>query len=189
MQAHDFKEIIIRRSTLEDSESFQRCLDTVARERKWLTLLEAPNLEEVRTFIPKLSVQFVAITQGTVVGWCDISIPRKRDGFCHCGVLGMGLLPEFRRRGLGERLLRATIDAAHANGLSRIELEVYASNHAAIRLYERLGFAHEGRRRQARILDGQVEDNLCMALVLAGQDPPYGPASFSCRLAQNAASS
>lgn len=49
--------------------------------------------------------------------------------------------------------------------LARIELEVFASNVAAIALYERLGFVHEGRKRSARILDGRIEDMLCMALV------------------------
>ncbi|MDR2213032.1 MAG: GNAT family N-acetyltransferase [Pseudomonadales bacterium] len=168
MQPDDFKEIVIRRSTLDDADilGFQHCLDTVARERKWLGLLEAPELEAVRKVVAaRMPLFFVAIKQDAIIGWCDVIIPRQRDGFRHCGELGMGLLPEFRGRGLGTRLLRETLDAAHASGLSRIELEVYASNQPAIHLYERFGFKHEGCKRQARILDGQAEDILCMALV------------------------
>ena len=52
-----------------------------------------------------------------------------------------------------------------AQGLTRIELEVYESNQPAIALYERYGFAHEGRKRRGRILDGRSEDIVCMALL------------------------
>ena len=40
-----------------------------------------------------------------------------------------------------------------------------STNVRAIRLYERLGFAHEGVRRRARKLDGGYDDNVLMALV------------------------
>jgi RimJ/RimL family protein N-acetyltransferase len=82
----------------------------------------------------------------------------------------MGLLPPYRGRGLGGALLRAVLDEARSQGLSRVELEVYISNRPAIRLYERFGFTREGDKRSARILDGQTEDVLCMALL----GPPLG---------------
>jgi len=50
----------------------------------------------------------------------------------------------------------------------RIELEVFASNVAAIRLYEKLGFRREGLKRRFRILDGFYGDNIMMALLRAG---------------------
>ena len=49
--------------------------------------------------------------------------------------------------------------------LTRIELEVYASNSAAIALYRRFGFSEEGLKRRARFLDGQYQDILLMALL------------------------
>jgi len=155
----------VRRSTPEDTESLWRCLDGVARERKWLAFLEAPPLEAMRSFISSNSpIQFVADRQGEVIGWCDVT-PNRREGFRHSGTLGMGVLGAFRERGLGRKLLRETIDAAHEAGLSRIELEVLASNRGAVALYEGSGFLHEGRKRAARLLDRQLEDILCMALL------------------------
>jgi ribosomal protein S18 acetylase RimI-like enzyme len=106
----------------------------------------------------------VAVKGDEVVGWCDVT-PNRREGFRHSGVLGMGLLAGFRGRGLGRKLLGETIAAAHAAGLTRLELEVLASNEAAVALYERSGFTHEGRKRGARMLDDRAEDILCMALV------------------------
>jgi RimJ/RimL family protein N-acetyltransferase len=108
-------------------------------------------------------LQFVAVQDGRVVGWCDV-IRKSSEGFRHAGDLGMGLLPELRGRGIGRRLLARTLAAARAAGIARVELEVYAGNAAAITLYERCGFRHEGRRRRARLLDGVAEDVVEMAL-------------------------
>ena len=155
----------VRRSTPRDAESFRRCLDAVARERRWLAFLQAPPLQEVDSFLRQNSpIQFVAVEGDEVVGWCDVT-PNQREGFQHSGVLGMGLLVGFRGCGLGRKLLRETIDAALAADLTRLELEVLASNEPAVSLYERTGFTHEGRKQAARILDNRVEDILCMALV------------------------
>jgi RimJ/RimL family protein N-acetyltransferase len=77
----------------------------------------------------------------------------------------MGLLPEYRGRGLGRRLAEAAVAAARERGMERIALEVFASNTRAIALYERLGFRHEGVLRRARKLDGRYDDNVLMALV------------------------
>jgi putative acetyltransferase len=49
-----------------------------------------------------------------------------------------------------------------------VELEVYASNTAAIALYRRRGFEIEGVKRGIRILDGRVEDVVCMARPVGG---------------------
>ncbi|HUQ83076.1 MAG TPA: GNAT family N-acetyltransferase [Gemmatimonadaceae bacterium] len=150
-------------------EGFHRCVGVVARERKYLALTDSPPIESTRAFVRSVldggGVQLVALDgDDNVVGWCDITRP-PIEGFRHSGRLGMGLLPEYHGRGLGRRLAEASIDAARANGVERVELEVFASNTRAIRLYERLGFAHEGVRRRARKIDGAYDDNVMMALV------------------------
>lgn len=80
--------------------------------------------------------------------------------------MGMGVLPAYRGAGLGRRLLADTLDAARAIGIERVELEVFASNTAAIALYRRMGFAVEGTKRRARKLDGEYDDDVIMALFL-----------------------
>lgn len=147
---------------------FHATLDAVARERRYLMLLEAGPFELVESFVrhdlERGMVRFVALDGDRVVGWCDVS-PGGREGTTHSGGLGMGLLPEYRGQGLGTRLMRATLDEAFARGLTRIELDVFASNRAGIALYERCGFQHEGVKRKARYLDGAWDDLVLMALV------------------------
>jgi RimJ/RimL family protein N-acetyltransferase len=144
-------------------------LDQVAKERRYLAFLSAPPLGATREFIRALiggaGVQVVAVTEDErVVGWCDI-IRMPLEGFDHTGRLGMGLLAPYRGQGIGRRLALAAIEAARAAGMERIELEVLGSNVNAIRLYEKLGFVHEGVKRRARKLDGAWDDNVLMALL------------------------
>ena len=154
-------------------------LDQVAKERRYLAFLAAPPLAATREFSRALTsgagVQVVAVTEDErVVGWCDI-VRVPMEGFNHTGRLGMGLLAPYRGQGIGRRLATAAIDAAQAAGMTRIELEVLATNLNAIHLYGKLGFVREGVKRRARYLDGAWEDNVLMAL-LAGE-PPSRPAT------------
>jgi RimJ/RimL family protein N-acetyltransferase len=148
-------------------EGFHAAVDVVARERRYLAFLQAPPLEGSRSFVQSVlggaGVQVLAIDGDKVVGWCDV-VRDWRDGFRHGGHLGMGIVPEFRGRGIGERLARAAIEAAFAAGMERIELEVFSSNAAAIALYDKLGFVLEGVKKHARKIDDAYEDNLMMAL-------------------------
>jgi ribosomal protein S18 acetylase RimI-like enzyme len=155
----------------EHIESFYQCLDAVARERKYLARVQAPPLEAVRQFTLKsmdsAAIRLVALceNQVRVVGWCDIS-PMEREGFAHRGTLGMGIHKDFRKRGIGSRLIDEAIDKAKERGLERIELEVFASNTPAITLYEKKGFVVEGVKKKARKLDGIYDDMIQMALFI-----------------------
>ena len=49
--------------------------------------------------------------------------------------------------------------------LNRIALDVYETNPRAIRSYEKTGFVHEGRKRQAMFKDGEYIDILIMSVL------------------------
>lgn len=53
---------------------------------------------------------------------------------------GIGILPEFRRRGYGSALVTEILNRAHLKGHASSELVVRNSNTAAISLYEKIGF-------------------------------------------------
>ncbi|MEW6579403.1 MAG: GNAT family N-acetyltransferase [Chloroflexota bacterium] len=53
---------------------------------------------------------------------------------------GMGVVPEWRRRGIGQRMMEHLLEQAQARGACEVRLEVIEANEAARRLYERLGF-------------------------------------------------
>lgn len=149
-------------------DGFHRTLDFVARERRYLALLEAPPLESTRAFvldhIQRGLPQLVALSAGEVVGWCDVT-PKDRPIYAHLGVLGMGLLPPFRGQGIGAALIRRSLAAAKAFGFHRVELTAREDNANALALYRKVGFVTEGVQRHAVKVDGVYEDLILMAVL------------------------
>jgi RimJ/RimL family protein N-acetyltransferase len=159
----------IRSIAEQDIEGFRAVLDSVARERRFLSFLEAPSLDQMRAFVLKNIAdglpEFVVLDDAQVVGWCDILPNTRKTVQLHCGTLGMGLLPSYRGRGIGRALIRRTMDAALAFGLTRIELTVRESNVNAIALYEAVGFETEGLHRNAVRIEGRYDNVISMAFL------------------------
>lgn len=84
-----------------------------------------------------LDASRVAVGADGPVGLCMLA-RRDEDGW----IGGVGVTTAARRGGVGERLVLAVLDEARALGLARVWLEVLVQNEPAIRLYEKLGFAH-----------------------------------------------
>jgi len=153
----------------EHIASFRETVDSIAHEKKFLPFLEAPPLEQIRPLvlakIKEKHPQFVVLSAGAVVGWCEVAPNLTEAFFAQRGELGVGLLPEFRGKGIGRPLIKRTIEAAFEFGLTRIELTVREKNVNAIALYKKLGFETEGLQRNAFRLEGQYENLYLMALI------------------------
>lgn len=89
---------------------------------------------------------------------CSILVVRTPDcrvaGFCafwlvfdEIHINNIAMRPAFRGRGFGTLLMRHVLAEGRVLGARRATLEVRASNIGARRLYERLGFAVAGSRR------------------------------------------
>ncbi|MBV9487913.1 MAG: GNAT family N-acetyltransferase [Frankiaceae bacterium] len=85
------------------------------------------------------------------------------NGSCAFRILLQG--PSFYGRGLGTEATRLAVDHAFAVGLHRVELEVYDFNPRARRVYEKVGFRHEGTKRHALRWDGAWVDAHIMGLL------------------------
>lgn len=93
--------------------SFHEALSAVAKERIYIEMIEAPPLEKVREFqlglISKNGPVYYAVCGDRLVGWADV-FPENNPRQMHRGGLGMGLLPEFRGKGIGSLLLTNVLD-------------------------------------------------------------------------------
>jgi putative acetyltransferase len=105
----------------------------------------------------------VAIIDNRIVGMVSVDTYPNRPRRRHVGAIGISVHAEWQGKGLGKELMRAIIDLAdNWLNLTRLELEVYADNEAAIRLYERFGFEVEGTLRQHAFRDGRFVDSKVM---------------------------
>ena len=100
--------------------------------------------------------------------------PRTR----HAGSFGVGVTKAWRGVGVGsvlmERMIRWATDHPY---IERVGMEVFETNPKALRLYRRLGFCEEGRRRKAFRFDGRRVDSILMGLLL----PPKPAVSTGTR--------
>jgi len=172
MMAPMDEDFVIRTIEEADLAGYRECVGVVARERIYIGLVDAPELDACADWMKTVRSRdfpfVVARTGETVIGWCDIA-PNDRVGYQHVGRLGMGLLPDWRGRGIGTRLLTAALADADRIEIERIELWVFLDNGPAQRLYRRFGFVVEGLQRKARKLDGRYDDQILMARLLGGR--------------------
>ena len=154
--------------TLDHVEGYRRALDVVARERKYLTMLEAQpepdTFQFVKNNLENGNPMMVALAGDKVIGWCDVRrevfpsrAPAERSAWacCQSGAAAR----------VGRRLLEATLAQARRSGFKRIELDVHADNPRAIALYEKAGFVREGIVRDASPIDSVFRDAILMAIV------------------------
>ena len=127
--------------------------------------LPYPSREYCRKRIAEAEgYNLVAVSGEHVIGMLGVktfpNVPRRR----HVGHIGISVSEAWQGKGVGNALMQAGIDLAdNWLNLTRIELEVYADNEAAIRLYERFGFEREGVMRQHAFRNGRYVDSIMMA--------------------------
>lgn len=114
------------------------------------------------------TINLVACVGDETVGQLGLhtfpNLPRRR----HVGKIGMGVREDWQGKGAGTALMRAAVDLAdNWLQLTRLELEVYTDNEAAIKLYKNFGFVVEGRLVQFAFRDGEYIDAYMMARLVA----------------------
>ena len=89
-----------------------------------------------------LSLWIVAVEGETVAGYVGSqSVMGESD------MMNIAVHPDYRRRGIGEKLVYELISGLKEGGNRCLTLEVRVSNAPAIALYEKLGFAQVGLRK------------------------------------------
>jgi putative acetyltransferase len=109
----------------------------------------------------------VGIIDERIVGMVSVVTFPERPRRKHVGVIAICVDGDWQGKGVGVALMRAIVDLAdNWLNLTRLELEVYADNEAAIHLYERFGFEVEGILRRHAFRDGEYVDSKVMGRLL-----------------------
>jgi [ribosomal protein S5]-alanine N-acetyltransferase len=108
--------------------------------------------------------------EGHCIGGAGLRVNRDQ----HRAAFWIGLfVADLRGKGLGRQITRLTLEWAFGGlGLHRVELEVLATNHRAIRCYLACGFRQEGVRREAELYSDGWQDFIEMAVL----ESEYAPA-------------
>ncbi len=163
MQKHD---ILIRRAEPDDFHALYEIFSAPSAYGGTLQL-PYPSREIWRRRLAdpnEGTFHLVGVVEDLVVGMLTVETDPLRPRRRHAGFVGMGVREEWQGRGVGTALMRAGVDMAdNWLHLTRLELEVYADNERAIRLYERFGFEREGVLRNYAFRDGRLADAIYMA--------------------------
>ena len=151
----------IRRIQVGDVRSFVDLWSRVYSEGAFLGNGPPPEVR-VRSIIQKVVKEgipnFVAVEKSQVIGAVKVypgpMCGRTYDGAEKTGHLGVQVDSLHRRRGIGKNLMLAAISDSARFGFKAIELSVFESNIAAIRLYESLGFLVSGQGHAATLSAG-----------------------------------
>jgi putative acetyltransferase len=159
--------VVVRPATEGDLDGIIDCFEIVASEGRWIATELPLDRDDRRA---KLSASLEA-------GECNLLVEAEGRVVGSGGLrahapgvfeLGMALVPEWRGRGAGSKLLSALIECGRAQGGHKLALEVWPHNAAAIGLYEKFGFEREGYlRRHYRRRSGELWDSVVMGLSLA----------------------
>ncbi|MCI5958670.1 MAG: ribosomal protein S18-alanine N-acetyltransferase [Lachnospiraceae bacterium] len=128
-------EIMIRKMTMDD-------LDTVVEIEKECFSVPWSKQGFMDALQKTDAYYIVAVTDDRVVGYCGAY------GVCdEADINQVAVTGNYRRSGIGERMVRQLLDGLKERGYLYTTLEVRKSNTAAIALYEKLGFVSEGIRK------------------------------------------
>ncbi|MGH7579714.1 MAG: GNAT family N-acetyltransferase, partial [Gemmatimonadales bacterium] len=108
------------------------------------------------------SLAILALLDGEIVGGLTFDGGR-RPRLRHAGEFGISVAQAYAGLGIGRAMIEYMIAWAEAGGVVRkINLKVRVDNAGAIRLYQRMGWVHEGRTTRDTLIDGEFNDCLLM---------------------------
>jgi putative acetyltransferase len=169
-------DITIRRVRTSDAEGLAQLMSD-PEVFGGLLQLPYPSIEGWRTRLAEWDapgrhdLMLVAEADARIVGSAGLHPASPSLRRRHALGMGISVAKEWQRQGVGSRLMAALLDAADRwLGCLRIELQVYTDNVAAIALYRKFGFGHEGTHRAYALRDGRYVDSHAMARL--HPDPP-----------------
>jgi RimJ/RimL family protein N-acetyltransferase len=96
-----------------------------------------------------------------------VSIHRQnRPRLRHVGELGISVLKSHWGLGIGRRMIETALAFARERGVRKVNLRVREDNARALRLYESLGFVHEGSSTRAYLIRGEYHTERIMGMCL-----------------------
>ena len=171
----DGKSVTIREASVDDAQELISVVKEYIEDSEYIPYTKGefnPTIEFEKEWIQTLNDQknsllLLAIHDGKIIG--NISVNgSQRNMAAHTACIGIGLLREWRNKGVGSILFNSVIEWAKKNSqLEILWLETYATNKEGMTLYKKYGFEQDGIQKNfIKLSDNEYADNLMMSLKL-----------------------
>ncbi|MUW13714.1 GNAT family N-acetyltransferase [Halorubrum sp. CBA1125] len=164
---HDDTRFAIRTARQSDLSGLVGIIRQVAKEGTYIeaeTVADLLDYEEIllRDNDAESRMFFVATVEEQVVGWVHLDLP-ETEKLRHTAKLTLGVLEEYRGRGIGETLLEKGSTWAHENGFEKLYNSVPATNEEAQSFLKSHGWFTEATREDHYRIDGEYVDEVMLA--------------------------
>lgn len=167
--------MIIREISVEDAEAITDLIKEVEANSEFMLMEPGERqmtAEQQRKALERItqgshSTIFVSEEKDKLVGYLIViggNVRRTR----HSAYLVIGILKEYRGKGIGTALFQRIDKWAREHKLTRLELTTVTLNEAGIALYKKNGFEIEGTKRQSLMINGKTYDEYYMSKLLEG---------------------
>jgi L-amino acid N-acyltransferase YncA len=158
--------MIIREAVEDDLPAIVEIYNVTVPTRMVTAELEPTTVEARQAWFREHSSQhyplWVAESKGRVIGWLDFKRFLPRCAYCGTAEISVYVDEEFRRGGVGQRLLEQAIARAPSLGLTALVGLIFGHNEPSLRLFQRLGFEQWGFLPRVAQLDGVERDLVVM---------------------------
>lgn len=160
----------IRTARQADLTGLVGVIRQVAKDGRYIeaeTVADVIDYEEILLRHNEVSSRmfFVATVDEQVVGWVHLDLP-ETDKLKHTARLTVGVLEEYRGKGIGGSLLDKGLSWAGGNGFERVYNSVPSTNEEAIGFLESQGWTSEAVREGHYRIGEEYVDEVMMAVNL-----------------------
>lgn len=148
------EEITIRLCVENDAENLIKTVKEYLLNSEYIPLLSEefiPTIEQEKKWIKNFienenSLLLIALKDDQIIGNIDLT-GSQRQIMKHTGMIGMGIIKEWRNIGLGMIMINEIIEWSRKNSiLEKLWLEVYEENKLGLSLYQKAGFEINGKQ-------------------------------------------
>jgi len=128
-----------RQAAIQDAEAIAGIIATIVQQPNPVGFEGPMSAEQVRTWLTRLGEQgalFLCLIDGKVVGFGALDFDTQQP---ETAILGVWMLPEHRRRGLGTALAQYALDFARERGYRRIRGRLPEQNEVALSFLSGIG--------------------------------------------------
>jgi ribosomal protein S18 acetylase RimI-like enzyme len=164
--------VTFRLMRAEDKELFKRFIRSLPPEDNFYLLVDVQKDEAIDNWMKGIAsghtLSVIAIEGDQIIGYCNLHT-NEASWLSHVGEIRMSVSRACRGRGLGNTLASEVFAIARARGLQKIWARMAASQKAAQKVFEGMGFNAEALLADfVRDASGRTEDLVIMSYDVTG---------------------